>query len=314
MNDELITIEDARKVHRLDGYRGLLRGFANQPIAIWETWLRTQMATTQVPETAVRANPRATGNIAVIPLIGPIQQREDIWTRYGFAVSADAFARQVQQAVADPSVKAIILDVDSPGGLMSGVPEASDAIFKARGSKPIVAVANSLMASAAYWIASSADEVVATPSSYTGSIGAWILLIDETAAWESMGVKMQMVKAGKYKAIGNPYEPLTDEVIQRFQARVDDGYSQFVNAIARNRGTTAAAVRSDYGEGDVLNAPDAKAAGLVDRVATLAETVTRFGGSLNSAAPAVEDETPELQTAASFPARSREKARLELAK
>lgn len=292
---------------------------ANEPLAIHEPWMRNFISAGEIPEAAVRANPRAAGNIAVIPLIGPIQQREDIWTRYGFAVSADAFARQVQQAVADPSVKAIILDVDSPGGIMSGVPEASDAIFRARGSKPIVAVSNSLMASAAYWIASSADEVVATPSSYTGSIGAWIMLVDETAAWESMGVKIQMVKAGKYKAIGNPYEPLTDEVVQRFQARVDAGYAMFVNAVARNRGVSAAAVRAGYGEGDVLMAADAKAAGLVDRVATLAETVARFGGSLNSGAPSAEAETPEAHVEEdrpepSFAARERERARLELAK
>lgn len=303
-------------------YRDLVQRFANEPMAMLPERLSRMQAMIlshgpdeDVDESelratlaaSVRANPRAPGSIAVVPLIGSIQQREDMWTRYGFATSSEAFVRNMQQAAADPNIKAIIVDVDSPGGDSVGTPEAGDAIFALRGVKPMVGVSNGLNASAAYWIASALDEVVGSPSSYTGSIGCWTLLVDQSEYFAAQGIKVTMVKAGKYKAIGNPWEPVTEEVLSRFQTTVDRVRIDFVKAVARNRGVPASAVDSGYGEGDVLDANAAKAAGLIDRVATMADTIARFGGS-TAASTKAEDESP------SFAARERERARLELAR
>lgn len=234
---------------------------------------------------AARANPRAPGAVAVVPFVGYVQQRADWFTRAGLGLSVDAFAQGMRAIVSDPNVKAVVIDVNSPGGEVGGVQEASDVVYSLRGAKPIVAVSNTLMASAAYYVASAADEVIASPSSMTGSIGVWTLLVDESEFWSSQGIKLEVVRAGKYKAIGNPFEPITDEVRARFQARVDEFYGQFVAAVARNRGRSVADVRGGFGEGDVAGAQEAVKAGLADRVATLEQTIARFGGAVAPSAP-----------------------------
>lgn len=147
----------------------------------------------------------------------------------------------------------------------------------------MVAVSNTLMASAAYDLAAQADEVVASPSSLTGSIGVWMAHVDLTGALEAEGIKVKLISAGKYKTLGTPYEPLSAEHEARLQAMVDVYYQGFLSRVARGRGTTAAAVKSGFGEGDVLTASAAKAAGLVDKVATLEQTLARFGAAVTSA-------------------------------
>lgn len=309
-------------------YRQLLAMLNDQPLALMPSRIEQLTATlagvdldTAVADdlaATVRANPQAQGSVAVIPLVGMTQKREDIWTRYGFAVSMDAFVRQVQQAVNDPGIKAVIFDVDSPGGLADGCQEASDAIRGMRGSKPIVAVANTLMASAAYHVGCAADEVVGSPSSGIGSIGVWTMHVDASKMYADAGINVTLISAGKYKVLGNEFEPLTDEAKARIQSRIDQRYDLFVNSVAKNRGVTAAAVRVGYGEGEVLLASDAKAAGLIDRVATLDETIRRFaGGSSGSGARADSGEGGDVEAAATVPngesARQRERERLALA-
>jgi signal peptide peptidase SppA len=226
---------------------------------------------------AVRANPRAPGNVAVIPIIGMIQPREDIWTRFGLARSSEAIVREARAAATDPSVKAIVFDVDSPGGYAVGNEEASAALFALRGTKPMVAVSNGLNCSAAYFLSSAADEVVGSPSSWTGSIGTWQMHVDQTGMLEQLGVKITLLSAGKYKVSGNPFEPLTADAAARLQGKVDDHYNSFVAAVARNRGASVADVRGGYGEGDYLPAKAALAANLIDRIATMEQTLARFG-------------------------------------
>ncbi len=125
--------------------------------------------------------------------------------------SVQGVARQFRAAMADPDIGRVILDVDSPGGQVGGVEELAREIYQARGQKPVTAIANGLAASAAYWIATAADEFVVTPSGQVGSIGVFGMHQDVSAALEKDGVKVTMVSAGKYKTEGNPFEPLTDE-------------------------------------------------------------------------------------------------------
>jgi capsid assembly protease len=221
------------------------------------------------------------GSIAVIPLRGVIAHRMGSMDESSGGMSAERFTAMLRAAVADESVGTIVLDVDSPGGTIPGVPEAADAVFNARETKRVVAVANSTMASAAYWIASQAHEIVAIPSALDGSIGsigAFVVHQDLSAHLEKEGVKVTLIKAGKHKADANPFEPLSDEAKTQIQGNVDAAYGQFVKAVARGRGVTAAAVRAGYGEGRALSAPDAKAAGLIDRIATFDETIARLAG------------------------------------
>lgn len=222
---------------------------------------------------------RKTGTVAILPLHGVISNRMNLLSEFSGGTSSEAFGRAFQGAARDEGVKAIVLDVDSPGGAVSGTDELSSMIFAARGLKPIIAHVNARAASAAYWIASAADEIVVTPTGSVGSIGILAVHDDISGALEQMGVRKTIISAGEHKADGNPYEPLSDDVRQRLQGRIDAAYDMFVRAVARNRGVSLAAVREGFGKGDMVDADPAVAEGIADSVATLEETLQRFGAS-----------------------------------
>ncbi|WP_395706997.1 S49 family peptidase [Casimicrobium huifangae] len=216
------------------------------------------------------------GDIAVLPMHGVVVPRANLMSEVSGATSAEAFGRAFTAAMNDQRIGAVVIDTDSPGGSVAGVDELSRLIYDARGTKPIVAVANHLMASAAYWIGTAADELVMTPSAEVGSVGVFAAHEDVSAAQEKAGVKTTLVSAGEFKTQGNPYEPLTEEALATIQARVDDYYGMFVKAVARNRGVSVAAVREDYGKGLAFGAAQALAAGMVDRIETLDQTLVRL--------------------------------------
>lgn len=215
--------------------------------------------------------------VAVLPLFGVISHRMGSMASISGGTSTEAFAASFRAAMENPEVGTIVLDVDSPGGTVSGVPELAREIAAARGQKRVIAVANGLMASAAYWLASGAEEIVATLSSRVGDIGVFWMHMDRSGASERAGVKTTVIRAGRFKAERNPYEPLTEETRAALQAEVDEYYELFVADVARNRGDTPASVRSGYGEGRSLIAAKALKANLVDRVATLDEILAELG-------------------------------------
>jgi signal peptide peptidase SppA len=223
-----------------------------------------------------KTNPATQQNIAYLPLYGMIDQHNS-WVLEMFGgTSTEVFGQMFDNAMADISVGAILIDVDSPGGSVYGVQELSDKIYNARGKKHITAVVNSMMASAAYWIGSAADEIIMTPSGEAGSIGVIAMHFDQTEYEEKAGVKTTIIKAGKYKAEGNPHEPLSADAKWYFQQRVDDYYSAFVGAVARNRGVSVGKVLSDFGQGRMFGAAGAKSAGLIDGINTTEDTFKRL--------------------------------------
>lgn len=231
-----------------------------------------------VDAAAPRRAPAVTGGVAVIPIVGTIIPRADMLSESSGAVSVQSLTKQLRQALADPEVGSIVLDIDSPGGQVSGVDELSTEIYNSRGQKPIRAVANSLAASAAYWLASAADEVVVTPSGEVGSIGVLAMHEDISGMLEAEGVKVNIVSAGKYKVEANPFEPLSDEARGAIQARVDEYYTMFTAAVARNRGVKRAEVVGGFGEGRVVGAKQAVSLGMADKVSTFDEVITQLIG------------------------------------
>ena len=217
----------------------------------------------------------AGGGVMVIPVVGTITPRADLMSEWSGGTTTRGVALALRQALADPEVGSIVLDIDSPGGNVYGVEEVAAEIYSARNSKPIVAVANSLMASAAYWIGAAASEVWVAPSGEAGSIGVLAAHEDVSAALEAQGVRVNLISAGKYKVEGNPYEPLGDEARGAIQKRVDEYYAAFTTAVARYRGATPEAVRDGFGEGRVVGAREAVKVGLADRVGTLDQAVAR---------------------------------------
>ena len=222
----------------------------------------------------------APGAVAVIPVMGVLMQRPDAfdeWLGLSLGTTYQRFVDAVRRAVADETVKAIVLDVDSPGGDAMGCAEAFEAVFAMRGAKPIIAVADTLMASAAYFLACAADEIVASPSSLIGSIGTIMTHFDMSGMAEQDGVKVTLITAGEHKAAGSQWLPLDDATTKLLQGTVDDFYGQFVAAVAKGRDVRASVVRGGFGQGYVVNAKDAVSLGMANRVGTLRETLARLG-------------------------------------
>lgn len=220
--------------------------------------------------------------VQVLPLYGVIIPKANLFADMSGATSLQRFGSAFQQALADPDVGAILIDVDSPGGLVDGVPELAAEIRAARGTKPITAIANTDAASAAYYIAVQADELVVTPSGQVGSIGVFSAHDDISGLQEKIGVKTTLVSAGKYKTEASPYEPLSDEARAHIQETVDDYYGMFVGDVAKARGVEASAVRSGYGQGRMLTAKRALKAGMVDRIETFDAVAARLARAASS--------------------------------
>lgn len=251
-------------------------------IALWATGEKTPaMEVAEIVAATPREKARTDGAIAVLPLMGVLAQRSNLLDDTSGATSIERFSSLFRQALADQEVGAIIIQVDSPGGSVYGIQEAADLIFRSReaaSGKRIVAVADSLAASAAYWIASAADEISVTPGGEVGSIGVLTAHDDMSAMMERLGVTRTYISAGRYKVEGHPYAPLDDEARVAIQERVDDYYTAFVASVARGRGVTPAAVREGFGEGRVVGAALALQLGMADRVETLRQVVERIGG------------------------------------
>lgn len=223
------------------------------------------------------------GQIAVLNLFGTISHRMNALSEFSGGTSTELFSKAFKEAVDNQAVTSIVINVDSPGGSVPGVPELSDLIFSARQKKRIVAVVNPMMASAALWIGTSASEVVAIPSaSDIGSIGVLTVHTDQSAADEKSGFKRTIIKSNEFKAEGNPYEPLGDATKAHIDSRIGKIHDEFVAAVARNRGVSVAKVEADFGNGRTLRAKEALAVGLIDRIATLEEVLAELGATAGS--------------------------------
>ena len=218
------------------------------------------------------------GGIAVLPLYGIVTQRGNMVDDVSGAgtASTQQFSNLLRAALQDETVSQILIDIDSPGGSVYGVAELADEIVSVRAQKPVVAIANSLAASAAYWIGCSASEFYVTPGGEVGSIGVWQAHQDYSKAMDEAGVKTTLISAGKFKVEGNPYAPLNEEAQGFMQSRVDDYYAAFTKAVAKGRGVPISQVRDGMGQGRVLGADAALASSMVDGIATFDDVVKKM--------------------------------------
>jgi signal peptide peptidase SppA len=218
------------------------------------------------------------------------------------STSTQKFTSALRQVLADDTVGQILIDIDSPGGSVYGVAELATEIVKARAQKPVVAVANSLAASAAYWIGCSAGEFYVTPGGEVGSIGVWQAHFDYSKALEEEGVKPTLISAGKFKVEGNPYAPLDEEAQGFMQSRVDDYYAAFTKAVAKGRGVPITQVRDGMGQGRVLGADAALAQNMVDGIASFDQVLSKMHKDAASSAkssPPAKPKTSRLAQARS---------------
>jgi signal peptide peptidase SppA len=215
--------------------------------------------------------------IAVIPLFGLLTHRRGGFLSFLFGgTSLSDFTSAVRAAAAEPAIAAVVLLVDSPGGEVQGTPEAADAVADLRKRKRVVAIGDGLLASAAFWIASQAHEIIASPSSLIGSIGVISVHVDQSAADERAGLRTTVLTSSKRKAEGHPHAPLDADARAYLQSRVDQAGAMFTAAVARGRGVDVSRVRGpDFGEGRAFWAEEATRRGLADRLGTVHDVLAR---------------------------------------
>lgn len=222
--------------------------------------------------------------IALIPLDGVLAPRMDQMMQISGGTSTLQFASYVREATADPEIKAIVVPIDSPGGQAVGLEEAAIALRKARDAKPTIAVVMGTMASAVYYIGVGAGEVVAGWDSGVGSIGTVLVHQEFSQADKLEGTTTTVVKAGRYKFVGNSYEPLTAEGRDVLQEEVDAYHGQFVRSVAASRGVSEETVRQRFGQGKMFIASEALRLGMIDRLGSLADVLAELEAEIAAVA------------------------------
>lgn len=177
--------------------------------------------------------------IAVVSIHGVLVKRASGMDALSGMKSYESIAKDLQSALENDDVQGILLDIDSPGGESSGMFDLADAIFSARGTKPVVAIANDSAYSAAYALASAADAVYVTREGGVGSIGAYMLHVDQSGHDKQAGRSYKYIFAGARKVDANPHAPLSSAALADLQAEVNFCRDMFVTLVARNRNCTA---------------------------------------------------------------------------
>jgi len=199
-------------------------------------------------------------------LFGTMAPRMNMLMSFSGGTSTQQLEGKLAKALANRDVRTVVLEVDSPGGVVTGTEELRRAVLAMRGRKRVVALARGMAASAAYYVASAAEEFYATPSTTIGSIGVYAIHREMSKAAEDAGIRFTVFCAGRNKAVGNPFEKLDSNATKVLQDRVNEPYEQFLAAVAENRGVTVEQVEERYGQGTVFMAAKAASLGMIDGV------------------------------------------------
>jgi signal peptide peptidase SppA len=206
--------------------------------------------------------------VAIIPVTGTLVQKLGTLRPYSGMTGYDGLRANLSMALADDAVRAVVLDIDSPGGEVAGCFDLADSIYKARGSKPIWSILTESAYSAAYALASACDRIVVPRTGGTGSVGVIYMHVDMSKALGAAGVNVTLIHYGDRKADGADSRPLSDEALSRYQSDVDAMGELFVKTVARNRGLSVKTVRAtqattflgaagvEIGFADAVQAPD----------------------------------------------------------
>ncbi len=227
------------------------------------------------PEAAVADSAGAgRAQVAVVHARGACVQRAPAWAeQHGYAFDPGRLADRIEQAAA--SANAVCVLFDSPGGSVSGVQEAASRIADVSSRTLVVAVADCLMASAAYWLGASCTAVAASPSSLLGSVGVISVHVSNERMLDEMGIDVTVISAGEGKDDGAPFRRLSADAAERLQAMVDSYYAAFTIAVAAGRGLPARRVRGEWGA-KVMRPAEARSAGMCDVIGDSRAVVARL--------------------------------------
>lgn len=210
------------------------------------------------------------GSPAVIGLHGLLRYR------WGAEAVLERIAMELRLLAGNPDVPGILLDFDSPGGELAGVPELADLVRRTAGRKRVVSVVNAQATGAAFWIASAAPEVVVTPSGVLGGVGIAEIHRDQSRALALHGVAVTTVASAPGKVERSPFQPLAEGARARWQKEVNAWHSAFVTAVCLGRRLPTASAR-EWATGRDFLAEEAVDLGLADRVATFDDVYSDMG-------------------------------------
>jgi capsid assembly protease len=233
------------------------------------------------------------GGTAVLDIHGPLVRYRSIWSWLLGATAVEDAAIGLQAALDDSAVRAIVLDINSPGGQIDGINEFANMIRAANAKKPVTAYVGSLAGSGAYWLASAAGKLVADETAQVGSIGVLATIVDDSAVDEKHGIKRFDIVSSQSPL--KRLDPASAEGRDQIQQMVDSLAQIFIAKVAKFRGTTEAAVVSDFGQGAVIHAPAAIEAGMVDALGSMEALL---GGQTGDAPIREVRDKPGLRVAA----------------
>lgn len=216
------------------------------------------------------------GGTAIIPVNGPLSKQPGSLSSLFGGSSTIGMRKALSLAMADARVQRIMFHVDSPGGTVAGTGDLGDDIYIASSKKPIAAYIEDMGTSAAYWVASQANLIYASPYANVGSIGVIWTVYDRSEMANKMGIKVHAIMSNPGKAFAVDGMPITAKQLAKMQKHVDETYAQFVGAVARGRDVGIEEARAMSGDADIYNATDAFNKGLVDMVMTLKDAVQDF--------------------------------------
>jgi ClpP class serine protease len=237
------------------------------------------------------------GGVAILPVSGPIFRYANLFSDISGATSVQILARDFSAALNDPSIRAIILNIDSPGGEVNGISEFAAMVYGARGKKPITAYVGGTGCSAAYWIASAADEIVADDTAILGSIGVIAALPADDSDGDIIFISSQSPRK-------HP-DPKTEAGAADIQAVIDATAQVFVESVARYRGVSADTVLSSFGQGGVFVGQQAVEAGLADRLGSFEGVLEGLRGERQTTLRATAPSTSGTIAAGGLRANSR---------
>ncbi len=195
----------------------------------------------------------------------------------GLLLNSEHAVEELKDYAEDPSIKAIVVRIDSPGGGVVASQEIYNALKNAKkDGKKIVVSMGSVAASGGYYIAAAADKIVANPGTMTGSIGVKMEFANIEKLLEKIGVKGMVVKAGEFKDIGSPFRDMTDPEKKILQGVIDDVHSQFIEAVSAGRSLPASEV-SAIADGRIFTGRQALSLKLVDQMGDLGDSITLAG-------------------------------------
>src|SRR4030095_5855434 len=214
------------------------------------------------------------GSIAVLDVEGPLFRRADLFSDISGATTVQNLALDLRKAADNPLISHIVLNIDSPGGQFNGIQEFADQVREVSAIKPVVAYVDGMAASGAYWIASAADRIVLNESSLVGSIGVFASVRDNRAAQERQGVKQYEIVSSKspFKRPDASTEAGRAQILEVVDALAD----VFIGRVAAFRSISAEDVLARYGQGKILPAQQAMAAGMADEILSFEPLVARL--------------------------------------